>query len=114
MSLNVTPSNSALPPKGVRSKHRSIINIGDEERTTDELDTMKKKIIEDGRMDAIFRMGQNLTEKFDNRAFLHPHGMTEYDYKSVVDYRKPDFEKFKVSIYAALHSGISSMESDNL
>ena len=57
---------------------------------------LKHKSDEDGRLDFLLRMKKTMNETFDNPAFIHPHGMTAHDYKSIPDFRKKGLEAFKV------------------
>lgn len=92
-----------VPPPVQQSQEDNgtkILLKGLEGLTIEGLHLFKKRTIEDNRMDAVFRSKENLQEKFDNRAYLHPHGMTDFDYKSIPEARREGFEKFKVNFTA--------------
>ncbi|ODM93712.1 hypothetical protein Ocin01_12966 [Orchesella cincta] len=86
-------------------------------RSMEELESFKKKMIDDERLSQIFKMRYNFSERFDNRAYIHPHGMTNFDYKAIPEPRKPGFEKFKNKVreenyaYLAQHPEIGAMVS---
>lgn len=102
MAENESQGPAVVQLAELTTDKKDLNNLDD--LTLDELELFKKRMIEDGRMDSIFRLKQNLNEKFDNRAYLHPHGMTEFDYKSIPENRREQFEKFKVSICMQVHN----------
>lgn len=55
-----------------------------------------EKMAEEERLDFLLRGKHNLTEYYENMAYVPPHGMTAHDYKSVAAPRREGLEKFKV------------------
>ncbi len=72
-------------------------NFEDRINSLDITDTAtRRKYEEDGRLDFLLRMQKTMNETFDNPAYVHPHGMTSFDYKSIAQGRKKGLESYKV------------------
>lgn len=64
-------------------------------KSYDLLEEWKKKVQQDERLSRIYQLRHSFSLRFDNRAWLHPHGTTNFDYKGIPEDKKERFEKFK-------------------
>lgn len=64
-------------------------------RSYDLLEEWKKKVQDDERLSRIYQLRHSFSLRFDNRAWIHPHGTTNFDYKGIPEAKKEGFEKFK-------------------
>lgn len=64
-------------------------------RTFDELIDWRKRVQAEERLSRMFKIKHSFSLRFDNRAWLHPHGTTNFDYKAIPEEGKETLEKFK-------------------
>jgi len=73
----------------------------------EELEVWKRDAEDAARTNAVLVTENTMNEIFDNRAYIHPHGLTHHDYSSIPKVRRAGLEKFKMRIrhenYSYLH-----------
>lgn len=64
-------------------------------RSFEELQMFKNKIQSDDRLQQMYKLRRNFSSRFDNRAWVHPHGTTNFGYKGIPDRKKGLVEQYK-------------------
>lgn len=64
-------------------------------RSFEELQMFKNSIQKDDRLAQMYKLRRNFSSRFDNRAWLHPHGTTNFCYKGIPDRKKVLVEEYK-------------------
>jgi len=90
--LKTAEAKGPEPPRPCESPSHKFAIAVEEQFIQNE----KRAVDEDARLDYLLRMQKTLHETFDNGAWVHPHGMSDYDYCIIPECRHKGFEKFKV------------------
>ncbi len=64
-------------------------------RSFEEMQMFKNRIQSDDRLAQMYKLRHNFSSRFDNRAWIHPHGTTNFGYKGIPDRKKGLTEQYK-------------------
>jgi len=77
-------------------------------RTYEELEEFKMRVQEEERLSRMYKLRHTFSLRFDNRAWLHPHGTNNFDYKAIPEEKKKNLEKFKNRVRQENYEYLSS------